>query len=153
MIRIIFPVVDLGGSDPVHQHLRHITPWHLHALNRVSRLVDTVIEPVVEMMLVSALVVEPGGGIALRPPFCVVGASETLIIFTTHEKLAGRIFAHIVKQPLAVQTHPETALRHKNFVMRDRLKMFDCVKSHLTSFPPEPEYFSAVPQRISDRSI
>ena len=60
MIRIIFPVVDLGGSDPVHQHLRHITPWHLHALNRVSRLVDTVIEPVVEMMLVSALVVEPG---------------------------------------------------------------------------------------------
>ena len=105
------------------------------------------------MMLVSALVVEPGGGIALRPPFRVVGASETLIIFTTHEKLAGRIFAHIVKQPLAVQTHPETALRHKNFVMRDRLKMLDCVKSHLTSFPPEPEYFSAAPQRISDRSI
>ena len=30
--------------------------------------------------------------------------------------------------------------------------MLDCVKSHLTSFPPEPEYFSAAPQRISVRS-
>lgn len=76
------------------------------------------------MVLIPALVVEPGCRIAGSLPFRVVGAAITLIITAAHQEFRGRIFGHIMKEALLIQAHLKTMLHYQPFMMIDGPQMF-----------------------------
>ena len=75
------------------------------------------------MVLVAALVVEPGGGVAHIQPLHLVGAAVALIVLCPHQEFSGAVFAQIVEQSLTVQSHPEAVVHHTQLMGGDGLKM------------------------------
>ena len=71
------------------QQIRNLMPW----------VVRFAFE---EVVLVAALVVEPGGGHAGGQPLRLVGAVIPLEVPCPHQKFPGPVFAHVVEQALAV---------------------------------------------------
>ena len=115
-------LVGLAGRHPVAEHLHHVPHRHLHAAHAVvQRLV--IVDPVLQVVLVAALVVEPGGGHAGGQPLRLVGAAVPLEVPRPHQKLPGPIFAQIVEQALTVQPHPEAQAHHPRLVGGDGFQM------------------------------
>lgn len=75
------------------------------------------------MVAVSALVVEPSGGIAFFRPFRLVGRSVTQIIFRAGDKFRKRIFGKIMKKPLKRDPGKKTVPHHSVAVLCNGYKM------------------------------
>ena len=116
-------LIVLAGCDPVTDHLYHIFYRHLHA-SQLSVL-QTVVHPVFQVMFVPALMVEPGGGNALRLPLGIVGAAHpVLVIFCSGPELHRGVFAHVMEESLLIQPALPTMYKHQPFVMVDGFQMF-----------------------------
>src|SRR5699024_5886208 len=70
-----------------------------------------------------ALVVEPGGGVALGLSLGLVGAVVPLVVDAPRDELGGAVFAQVVGQPLGVEPALETILHHQQLVPGDGLEM------------------------------
>ena len=98
-IGVLVAQIDLAGGHAVAHHFAHIAQGHLHAGK--ARLPGAVIDPVFQMVLVAALVVQPRGGIAPRQTFRFVGAVVTLIIDAARNELGRAVLAQVVGTPNA----------------------------------------------------
>ena len=123
VIGIVFTFVVLAGGHSVAEHFLQIPQRHFHRLVLFGLGIHVV--PVFKMVPVSALVVEPGGGIAEQLSFPFVGASGALIIPHTGEKFRGGEFGQVVGQ--SPQRNPASygILPHQLFVVRNGLEMAD----------------------------
>ena len=90
-----------GCADPIHDHLCHIFTRHLRPHDHMLPI-KRIVDPVLKMMLVPALVMEPGSGHSDIFPLCIIRASRSLIIFTSHQKFCRCILGKVVKQSLLI---------------------------------------------------
>ena len=97
--------------------------------------VRRVVDPVFQMVLVAALMVQPGGAVALGLALGVVGAARPLPVFGPGPELHGGQLAYIVGQALPVQPAAETIFHHQHFVMADRFVVFNGMPQGLFSSP------------------
>src|SRR5699024_9021197 len=121
-VGVLLPLVDLAGRDPVAEHLHHVVHRHLHAAHPVVPR-GGVVDPVLQVVLVPALVVEPGGGPACLQPLDLIGAPVPLVVPGSDAELRGAVLAQVVEQPLAVQPHPEAIFHHPQLVGGDGPQM------------------------------
>ena len=120
-IGVFFAQIDLAGRHPVADHLADIPQRHLHAGH--AGFIGAVVDPVFEVVLVPALVVEPRRGVALGVPLGLVGAVVALIVDAAGDKLRGAVFAQVVGQALLVQAAFKAVFHHQQLVAGDGLKM------------------------------
>lgn len=130
-VRISFPFIYFAGGNAIDDHLHDIPIRHGHGRHSSRYGMHAVIDPVLVMVFIPALVMQPGGRIALRLPFRIVRAPVSLIILRTDAKFLRHIFRKIVRKPLPVKPHGKASLCHKPFVIGDCLKM----SPDLTHFP------------------
>ena len=75
-------------------------------------------------MLVPALVVQPGGGVALLQLFRRVGAAGALVVTGPHQEFLGAVLGEIVQQTLPDEPHPEAEIHDCQLVFGDGVKVF-----------------------------
>ena len=100
----------------------HIPYRHLHPDHPV-RSIQTIIDPVFIMVLISPFVVQPCKGNACRLTFCIIRTSVSLIILTADFEFRPAIFGKIMQKPLPIKSHAETMFHYEQFMPRDRAKM------------------------------
>ena len=122
-IRVVPSLVDLRGRDPVHDHLRQVIHWHLHADDLPVVLRCGHIGPVLEVMLISPLVMEPCGGISLFFLLRRVWTPRSLIILHAGLKFLPGILRQIVEQPLFKKSNLKAAFHDHQLVMGDGQKV------------------------------
>ena len=93
--------VGLAGGHAVAEHFSYIADRHFQAGHTVAGL-GGIVDPIFQVMLVAALVMQPGGGVAFVLAFAVVRAVGTEIVFCAHEKFDGGIFTQVVGQALSL---------------------------------------------------
>ena len=114
--------IRTGRTDSVHHHLRHIPSRHLRSHDHMLSI-QGIIHPVFKMMLVSALMMQPGGGYPDILPFSIVGTPCSLIIFASDQKFRRMIFRQIVEQALLIQPDTEAIPHDHKFMFRNCFKM------------------------------
>ena len=119
-LKVLAPVYPAGGQA-VTEHLRHILFGHLHADDALAP--NAVIRPVLKVVTVPALVVEPGGAVSPLPPLSVIGAAVPLEIFYACPELDGGILRQVMGQSLPVKAQTEAILPHQAAVMADGFQM------------------------------
>ena len=92
--------IGLAGGYAVAEHLYYILNGHFHAAH--TGAVGSVVDPVLQMMLIPALMMQPCRAVALFAAFDLVRAAVALIIFCTGGKLHRTELAQIVRQSLPV---------------------------------------------------
>ena len=106
-VRIVVSLIDLTGGDPVHQHLDHIAAGHLDRDQDLS--VDlapqVVVHPVLVVVAVAALMVEPGAGVADGLPLRVVGAAVALPVSGADHEFRRRELGQVMQDSLAVEAY------------------------------------------------
>ena len=120
-VRIILSVIDPAGGNPIQTQLYHIAGGH--GVAHEHHVTAAVVDPVFQMVLVPALVMEPCGRVAQLFPLSGIGASGAGIILGPHTELCGGILAHIMHQPLPDEPHPEAVLHHQKLMVRNGLKV------------------------------
>jgi len=116
---VVVPVIGNAGSSAVTDHLRQIAHRHLVAIDKPSGLVG-VVDPVLKVVLVSALVVQPGFGAAvIDQTLDSIGRTVTVIIADTGPELKRRELGKVMKDALTIKAKPETSLRHILFMCAD----------------------------------
>ena len=116
---VLCAFVDLRGGDAVAEHLGDVAVWHAAADHR-GFLFRVVVDPVLEVVLVAALVMEPGFTQAGFEAFCRVRAAVALIVFHTGFKLGPAVFREIMEQALLVEAHAEAVFHNFAFMTVDR---------------------------------
>ena len=113
-IGILVPLVDPAGGDAVAEHLRHVFFRHLAAAHghRAVRS-DAVVDPVLKVVAVAALVVQPGQAHAGLAALLIVGAAEALVVFGAAPELRGTVLAQVVGQALPIQAQLEAVAPHQ----------------------------------------
>ena len=128
--------IDLAGGHTVADHLADVPQGDLHAGEAGFR--GAVVDPVFEVMLVAALVVEPCRGVAPGFPLRLIGAVVALIVDAARDELGGAVLAQIVGKSLLVEPSGKAVFHHQQLVPGDGLKMAFDVHAfrHLTvTFP------------------
>src|SRR5699024_9335330 len=110
-ICISIRVVVSGSADTVHDHLCNILPGHRHSPDYCVT-VNAVIYPMFKMMLISSVMVYPGGRKACGLSLCIVGTSVSLIISASHRKLCPGIFGQVVKDSLLIKPYLKTVFHY-----------------------------------------
>ena len=93
-----------------------------------------VVDPIFQVVLVPALVVQPGRAVSFGLALGVVGAASALPVLGTGPELHRRELAQIMGQPLPVQPAAEAVLHHQHFMMMDRFIMLDRMPQSKYSF-------------------
>ena len=114
-VGVFLLLVDLAGGDAVAEHFYHVVDRYLHAAHFVAQL-RGVVDPVLQVVPVSSLVVEPGGGIALLQAFYFVRAPGALVVFDGGEKFDGGVFAQVVEEALLVEARLEAVFHNTEFM-------------------------------------
>ena len=104
-------IMELLGADTVHDHLCNILPRHRHSPDYCVT-VNAVIYPMFKMMLISSVMVYPGGRKACGLSLCIVGTSVSLIISASHRKLCPGIFGQVVKDSLLIKPYLKTVFHY-----------------------------------------
>ena len=133
-IGVLVAQIDLACGHAVAHHFAHIAQGHLHAVK--ARLPGAVIDPVFQMVLVAALVVQPRGGIAPRQTFRFVGAVVTLIIDAAWNELGRAVLAQVVGKALLVEPAGKSVFHHQQLVPGDGFKMALDVHAVISSTAP-----------------
>src|SRR5699024_4739589 len=115
-----------AGGNPIHKHLNNIPDRHPHSCQN-SAAVQAVVNPVLIMMLISSLMMQPGGGTSFIFPLCIVRAPVALIISAAYPEFCPAVFGKIMQQPLPVQPHPEAIFHYKEFMLCDRAEVSRCL--------------------------
>ena len=97
-VGIVFPLVDFACRYAVAEHFFDVSQGHFNGFVHLCGWIDVV--PIFKMVAVAALVVHPRIGAAKELAFALVGAPCALIIARAGDKLGGRIFGEVVKNPL-----------------------------------------------------
>ncbi|CAN4010851.1 Cell division protein FtsL, partial [Dysosmobacter welbionis] len=97
--------VDLAGGQTVAEHLRHIFSRHLHTYDPFAG--GAVIRPILKVVAVAALVVEPGGAVSMFLPLGVVWAVIPLEVFRPGKELHRGVLGQVMGQALPVQPQAE----------------------------------------------
>ena len=101
----ILSSIDFAGGQPVTEHLGYIFFRHLHADDTFT--VNTVVRPELEVVTVPALVMHPGGAVAVFLPLGVVGTVITLEVFDACPELHRGVLGQVMGQSLPVKAQPE----------------------------------------------
>ena len=101
---VICAFVDLRGRDTVAEHLGDIAVWHAAADHR-GFLFRVVVDPVLEVMLIPPLMMEPGLTQTGFEAFCRVRTAIALIVLHTGFKLGPAVLREIMKQTLLIEAH------------------------------------------------
>ena len=135
-VGVLAAQIDLAGGHTVADHLADVPQGDLHAGEAGFR--GAVVDPVFEVMLVAALVVEPCRGVASGFPLRLIGAVVALIVDAARDELGGAVLAQIVGKALLVEPAGKAVFHHQQLVPGDGLKMAFDVHAfrHLTvTFP------------------
>ena len=87
-VGVLVALIVLAGGNAVTDHLGHVAGGHPHTGHGVVA-VRRVVDPVFQMVLVAALMVQPGGAVALGLALGVVGAARPLPVFGPGPELHG----------------------------------------------------------------
>ena len=120
-IGVLVAQIDLAGGHPVADHLADIPERDLHPGQ--AGLGGAVVDPVFQMMLVAALVVEPGRGVAPGLPLRLVGAVVALIVDAPRDELGGAVLAQVVGKALLIEPAGEAVFHHQQLMPGNGLKM------------------------------
>ena len=120
-IRVLLSPVDFAGGNAIHHHLRQIPPGHWNRLVLAGGRIQ--ICPVLVVMPVPALVMQPGGRITLFLPLCSIGTADSLVIFGSGPKLRRGVLGKVMGQPLTDESDPETVYHHQKPVAGNGFKM------------------------------
>ena len=121
-ISILFFLVDFAGGHPVTEHLCYVVCRHFHATHAVVQI-RVIVDPILQVMLISPLVVKPGGGDTGFQPLQLIGTAIAAEILGANQKFFGRIFGEIMEHPLLVETNFETVFPHQPLVGGDGFQM------------------------------
>ena len=128
-VKVLAPV-DLAGGQTVAEHLRHIFSRHLHTYDPFAG--GAVIRPILKVVAVAALMVQPRQADAVFLALLVVGTAVPLVIPGAAPELRGTIFAQIMGQALPHQPQPQAVVPHQTPVAAYRAQMLPDVH------PPSP---------------
>ena len=128
-VGVFAALIDLAGGNAVTEHFgyifeRHFAPAHVG----LSVLPDAVVDPILEVMAVASLVMQPGKAHAVLLALGVVRTAVALVIFRAAPELAGRVLAQVVQQSLPVKAETKAVSAHQVPMMRDGLEM--CQRLH-----------------------
>ena len=113
-VRICVALIDPAGGDPVAEHLRHIFFRHFASADIDGPILPAaVVDPVLKVVAVAPLVVQPRQTHAVFQALLVVGAAPALVVFYAPPKLRGAVFAQVVGQTLPHQTQLEAIVPHQ----------------------------------------
>ena len=87
-VGVLVALIVLAGGNAVTDHLGHVAGGHPHTGHGMVA-VRRVVDPVFQMVLVAALMVQPGGAVALGLALGVVGAARPLPVFGPGPELHG----------------------------------------------------------------
>ena len=104
-----FALIHLTCSYPVADHLGHIPQRHLIAHQALLLMVGNV-NPILIMMLIPALMVEPGPGIPHGLTLSRIGTAVSLIIPDPGPELFRAVLGKIMGKPLPVKANLEAML-------------------------------------------
>ncbi len=95
---IVTLVIDGGSGNSVHIHLNQISLGHSDRNDCVflSFPARLVVRPVLIMVLVSSLMMDPRFRIPFLLPFGIVGTSVSLIVFSPGQELRRTVLAKIM---------------------------------------------------------
>lgn len=120
---IVRTLIGDACGESIADHLYKILHGHLISVYSLV-LVKCKIYPVLEMMLVSALMMKPRGRAAvMSASFHGIGGLMTVKIPDAYAEFGGRKFRQIVQQSLFIQTAAKTAACNVIFMFADSLKM------------------------------
>ena len=108
-ILIVFAAVGLAGRKTVAEHLCNIFCRHLNTGNALGGIV----RPVLKMVAVTALMMHPGGAVALGFALAVVGAVVALKVLYTGPELHRGVLGKVVGQPLPVKPQTKAVFAHQ----------------------------------------
>ena len=87
-VGVLVALIVLAGGNAVTDHLGHVAGGHPHTGHGMVA-VRRVVDPVFQMVLVAALMVQPGSAVALGLALGVVGAARPLPVFGPGPELHG----------------------------------------------------------------
>ena len=141
-------LINLACCNAIHEHFHHIPQGHFHPnQKRAFTAGHGIINPIFKMVLISALMMQPRGGIALLLLLCIIGAAIALKIFRTDQKFCQAVLAQIMRQPLPVKPNSEAALPYQPSMVCNCLKMFFYVHSShsfLKTYSKKKPQFSGI---------
>ena len=124
-VGVFFALVDPAGGDAVAEHLRYIFFRHFAAAHGHGAVgADAVVDPVLEVMAVAALVVQPGQAHAGFAALLVVGAAKALVILGAAPELRGAVLAQVMGEALPIQAQTKAVVPHQAAVASDGFQMF-----------------------------
>lgn len=121
LVRVILPLIDLTGGNAVAEHLLNVTDRHPDGIVGLGNGVD--VGPILIMVAVATLVVHPRRTVAENLALALVRTPRSLIVARARQKLGGRIFGKVVKQPLKTDPRAEAMQDHAVTVLCDGVKM------------------------------
>ena len=154
-IGVFVPLIDPAGGNTVAEHFRHVFLGHLAAAHEhLAVLPDAVVDPVLKMVAVAALVVEPGQAEACLPPLLVVGGAIALVVSGAPPELHWRVFGQIVGQTLPNQPQLHTVVTHQCAVAPDGIPMFlDVHKNASPEYDDDLIYYNTVSSYAQHKNI
>ena len=123
-IGIVVALIDFGGADAVEDHFGDVAAGHFSARERtVLRRIHAVVNPVLEMVFVPSLVMQPGRRDTGCLPLRVIRAARALEIFGPDQKLRRRELRQVVRNALIVKACAEAVFPYELFVLHDGEKV------------------------------
>lgn len=130
---VILSLVDHARRPTIHYHFHQIFSGHRNSF--VPSGFSIQIRPILIVMAIAALVVDPCFTVALVLTFRGIGAAVTLIVPYSLAEFCGRIFRQVMDQSLPDQSHTEASFTNEQSMPCDGLKMFP--SAHLLPLPPQ----------------
>ena len=108
VLSVVFFQIGPAGRSPVTDHLADIVERHLDRAIACA----IIVEPVFKVVLIPALVVEPGFRVAHQLLFLGVGRPIAFEIFNTRAKLSRRELRQVMQDPLLIKAQPKAIFLH-----------------------------------------
>lgn len=141
-VGVVFSLIDLACCHAVTKHLLDVADRHRDRLIELGFGVEIV--PILKMMAISALVVEPCGGISEQLALALIWAACTLVIACARQKLGGRILGKIVKKPLPADARAEAMRNDTVAVLGNGVKMTEWMGHKQNPFQLRFLYYSTL---------
>ena len=123
-VGVFLLLIHPAGGDAVAEHLCHVFFGHLAPADvHAAVLSQTVVDPVLKVVEVAALVVQPRQADAVGDALGVVGTAVALIVLHAAPELGGAVLAQVVGQALPDQTKLPAIVPHQTAMGVDGVQM------------------------------